>query len=59
MNTGDKEPYATIEYHGSHTTTQSCVRAVCRLVNFGDRIRTARLLTWRQQHAFLLTVEEE
>ena len=56
---GNGERCAAIEYHGSHTTTQSCVNAISRLVNWGDRIPTARLLTWQQHHAFLLAIDED
>jgi len=43
-----------IQYHGSASTTQSCLKAIIRLVEAGGRVNSARLLTCRNRHAFYL-----
>lgn len=52
-----------VEYHGSNGITQDCLDAIARLIQFGDRIETAILLSgpadeWNcRTHAFLLMLE--
>lgn len=47
---------AQIEYHGTPGVTQSCINALVRIINFGDRITNAILLSHNGSHCFLLTV---
>lgn len=53
---------ADIEYHGSEGVTQYCLDAIVRLIQFGDRIEKARLLSapadqWNcRSHAFIFTI---
>ncbi|WP_185821217.1 TIGR02391 family protein [Xanthomonas sp. GW] len=42
-----------IQYHGSANTTQSCLKAIIRLVEAGG-VRLARILTCTNRHAFYL-----
>lgn len=56
---------ADLEYHGSNGTTKYCLDAIARLIQFGDRIEKAWLLSgpadeWNcRTHAFLLTLKYE
>lgn len=50
-----KEP-AGIEYAGLPGMSEECQEAVLRLIQFGDSITSARLLTCDRDHAFILTV---
>ena len=50
--------FASIQYHGEPGITQSCVRAIVRLIHFGDRIGQAALLSHKGEHCFLLTIDE-
>ena len=50
---------ASVQYVGLAGISASCHDAVKRLVQFGDRIERARLLTCQGQHALLLTLEPE
>ena len=47
---------AEIEYHGKSGITKPSLDAIIRLINFGDHIDTARLLTHFDEHCFLLEV---
>jgi hypothetical protein len=49
-----KDSLAGIQYAGEPETTSSCVIAVARLIHFGDTIQEASLLTYKNQHCFLL-----
>jgi len=56
---------ADVEYHGSNGTTQDCLDAIARLIQFGDRIEKARLLSSPKEeggcrdHAFILTINND
>lgn len=50
---------ASVQYVGLAGISASCHDAVKRMVQFGDRIERARLLTCKGQHALLLTMEPE
>lgn len=53
---------AAIEYHGADGVTQYCLDAIVRLIQFGDRIEKAWLLSgdadqWHcRHHAFILSI---
>lgn len=53
---------AAIEYHGADGVTQHCLDAIVRLIQFGDRIERAWLLSgeadqWNcRHHAFILSI---
>jgi hypothetical protein len=47
---------AAVEYHGQAGTTQECMEAVMRLIQFNDHIIQARILTWRNHHCLLLSI---
>lgn len=50
------DKYAGIEYHGLSGITKECVDAIMRLVQFNDRIIKARILSCKNSHCFLLTI---
>lgn len=52
----DKRKYAQIEYHGIAGATRDCLNAIVRLIHFGDRVVEAKLLTFENEHCFLLSV---
>lgn len=52
------EHIAPIEYHGTAGSTQSCLNALARLFHYGDRVRSAYLVTHADRHGFLLYVNE-
>ena len=52
--TTDSEPEG-IEYHGVAGASQDCQNAVMRLLQFGEAIARARILSCSSGHAFLLT----
>jgi Protein of unknown function (Hypoth_ymh) len=52
--TTESEPEG-IEYHGVAGSSQDCQNAVMRLLQFGDIIARARILSCASEHAFLLT----
>ena len=47
-----------IEYHGTSSTTASCVSAITRIAYAGDLIGDVKLLSYDRKHAFLLTINE-
>ncbi len=47
-----------IEYHGQFGITQYCLDAITRLIQCGEWINKASLLTCEKTHGFLLTVGE-
>ncbi len=47
---------AAIEYYGIPGVTQECMEAVMRLIQFNDQITKARILTWSNEHCFLLSI---
>ena len=49
-----------IEYHGTSSTTASCVNAITRIAYSGDHIDDVKLLSHdgKGKHAFLLTINE-
>lgn len=49
---------AGIEYHGRGGITQDCLNAIVSIIHFGHRIDSAKLLTHRGRHCFLLTINE-
>ena len=57
-----KQP-ACIEYHGGPGVTQPCLDAVIRLIQFGDQITKAQILSADgdpvTEHCFLLTVNDD
>ena len=50
---------AGIQYIGLDGVSASCYDAVRRLVQCGERIESARILTCDQEHALLLSMERE
>lgn len=54
---------AQIEYHGLAGITGECIKAIVRLIHFGDTIEKAMLISYTGgdagQHCFLLTVNGE
>ncbi|MEO5799631.1 MAG: TIGR02391 family protein [Gemmatimonadales bacterium] len=54
----DDEPgtLAGIQYSGLPGVSKECVRAVLRLIQFGDHISRARILSCANRHSFLLTI---
>jgi hypothetical protein len=48
---------AGIQYVGLHGITSSCIAAITRLINGGELIKTASLITCDSSHGFLLTNE--
>lgn len=50
---------AGLEYVGLSGITRSCVDAVLRYLQFGDKIKSALILTCSQEHALLLTLDPE
>lgn len=55
----DKNRLAGIEYHGLPGITSHCLRAIVRLIYFGDVIEKAALVSCKDRHAFILTLEYE
>jgi len=51
--------FAGIQYAGLPGISSSCQHAVMRLVQYGDRIKTALILSCDGHHGLLLTVEPE
>jgi hypothetical protein len=49
---------AGLAYHGSSRTTQSCVEAIARLIQAGEWITQAFLLTADGRHCFVLEIAE-
>ncbi len=47
---------AMIEYAGVPGASKECQDAVIRLIQFGDRITRARILTYEREHCLLLTI---
>lgn len=58
MNLFGASGLATIQYHGSHYTTQSCLDAIARLLSAGAVIKRALLLTHEAKHGFYLDVQD-
>src|SRR5260370_32612901 len=50
-----KSPYG-IEYAGAPGVTAACKDAVMRLIQYGDHITRARILSYSNEHCLLLTV---
>jgi hypothetical protein len=50
--------FAGIQYSGIPGVSRDCKDAVLRLLQFGDRISLARILTHETTHGFLLTVND-
>jgi len=49
---------AGIQYHGVSGATQPCIAAIARLIQCGEWISMAQLLTSGNSHCFLLTIGE-
>ena len=49
---------AVVQYAGIPGSSSDCRDAVTRLLQYGDRITQAKILTHDNEHAFLLTVNE-
>lgn len=56
MAPADKTESAEIQYMGVPGSTQDCLDAIFRLIQFGDVISTARILTYSNRHGFLLAI---
>ncbi len=56
MSRNKKNPLAGIEYSGLPEISQECQDAVMRLLQYGDRITRARILSCSNTHCLLLTV---
>lgn len=50
---------AGIEYHGLPGITSHCLKAIVRLIHFGEVIEKVSLLSCENEHAFILTLEYE
>tara|TARA_R110001583_G_scaffold31820_1_gene108638 strand:- start:3154 stop:4110 length:957 start_codon:yes stop_codon:yes gene_type:complete len=48
---------AGIEYHGLPGITSHCLKAIVRLIHFGETIEKAALLSCENEHAFILMLE--
>jgi hypothetical protein len=53
--TGGTNTLAGIEYHGVAGASHDCEDAVKRQLQFGDRIKHARILTCSRKHSLLIT----
>lgn len=53
------EALAGIQYIGLDGVSVPCIDAVRRLVQYGDKIEAARILTSGQEHALLVSLERE
>ena len=47
---------AGIEYAGQAGVTQECLDAIMRLIQYGDLIKKARIISASGEHGFLLTI---
>jgi hypothetical protein len=56
MGTGKGDRLAGIEYSGIAGASQECQNAVVRLLQFGDSITHARILSSNNNHCLLLTI---
>lgn len=56
MKFGDSGKPADIQYAGLSGITQECINGVLRLIQFGDRITIARILSCQHSHGLLLTI---
>lgn len=54
-----KNRLAGIEYHGLPGITSHCLKAIVRLIHFGEIIEEAALLTCENEHAFILMLEHD
>ena len=57
MSRRAKYEMAGIEYSGVSGITKECLDAVLRLLQYGDRITKARILSSSKQHGLLLTTD--
>jgi hypothetical protein len=55
MSSHHSQDLAGIQYMGEPGISADCKNAVIRLIQFGDRLQHARVLTSNAQHAFMLT----
>lgn len=53
----NKNRLAGIEYHGLPGITSHCLRAIVRLIHFGDVVEKAALVSCENRHAFILALE--
>lgn len=54
-----KNRLAGIQYIGLAGISEPCVQAIQRLLQYNDRITSARILTCRNHHSLLLTIDED
>lgn len=47
-----------LDYVGMHGVTQDCIEAILRTLQYRDVIRSAKLITYQADHAFILETEE-
>ena len=59
MNLGITKSLAGIEYTGQSGISQECINAVRRLIQYGDRIGQARIISCSARHCLLLTVNAD
>ncbi len=59
MRTNVNSSLAGIEYHGVDGVSAPCKDAIKRLIQYGDRITSAKILSNKKYHCFLLTVNDE
>lgn len=59
----DRKTSPDIEYHGTSGITDYCIKAITRIIHFGDIIKDAKLLSYFDDHtalhSFLITLEHE
>ena len=53
-----EEELAQLQYHGDNGVTQDCLNAILRLINYGDFITHAKLLSNERRHGFILYTQE-
>lgn len=60
MNKSELKKLAAIQYLGSAGVTSHCVSAVAKLIHFGDKINSAKLLSFHREysgvHGFILDI---
>lgn len=52
----DQEVYVGLQYHGLAGVSEACLNGVMRLIQYGDRITGARILSCGNTHCLLLTI---
>jgi hypothetical protein len=56
MGKASRQPHNGIQYVGLRGVTHDCEQAIVRLVQFGEDIERARILSSLNEHCLLLTI---